>query len=616
MVVLIGTDGNDTLTGGVGDDELFGLDRDDVLIGGAGNDTLVAGDGRDTLRGGQGDDTYVFGVNEDTNRIFEDAGQDTLIFDESVAVWDIVFATSGIDRIVAISDFDANFGFGTTRIEINLAGGGIERFELFDGTRLIPGEVFTGTREAELLTGSDGDDLLTGDGGDDTLDGGVGNDRLLGEAGSDLLRGGAGADILFLTDASDTLEGGSGLDTALINLGNAATEGLMVNVADASGAVQTQGQLIMGGIERFNLSGTGFGDDVTGGSLGDILRGGLGLDTLSGLGGDDLIIDNRDGAVIDGGGGDDTIRYAELVTVQGGNGDDLIENDPDTFRTGGGTIDGGSGNDTISGLVQDRALDTVMRGGTGVDLLVLTEDSFEITNGPFTLDLSALSGGGSLTTTGGAQLSGFEAIDLRLNQSRTTFDVTATSGSDTVEIRQLGNHRIDGGAGDDVLSFTATSGNVTLIGGEGDDLLRVGAFSSGPHTFQGGAGNDTVELSLSVRDGTVIEGGDGFDLLVFNAGFAARFTDLQDALNSITANGFEQFDFGRAGFGDADETVTGTAFGDVLDVGLGNDTVEGLGGRDVLTGGAGDDLLIGGDGRDALFGGAGDDVLYGDGGPG
>ncbi|MFN0018097.1 MAG: calcium-binding protein [Pirellulaceae bacterium] len=57
---LFGGAGNNTLEGGDGDDFLFGLAGNDLLWGGRGNDFLFGGIGNDTLRGEDGDD-WLFG---------------------------------------------------------------------------------------------------------------------------------------------------------------------------------------------------------------------------------------------------------------------------------------------------------------------------------------------------------------------------------------------------------------------------------------------------------------------------------------------------------------------------------------------------------------------------
>ena len=56
----VGTDGNDVIDGGNGEDIIFGLDGDDTLIGGNSEDVLIGGPGDDTLTGGRGNDTFVF----------------------------------------------------------------------------------------------------------------------------------------------------------------------------------------------------------------------------------------------------------------------------------------------------------------------------------------------------------------------------------------------------------------------------------------------------------------------------------------------------------------------------------------------------------------------------
>ena len=61
---IIGTTGNDTLTGNIGKDSLIGGAGDDILNGGEGNDLLNGGAGNDTLNGGVGADTAIFKILE------------------------------------------------------------------------------------------------------------------------------------------------------------------------------------------------------------------------------------------------------------------------------------------------------------------------------------------------------------------------------------------------------------------------------------------------------------------------------------------------------------------------------------------------------------------------
>ncbi len=61
VTVRVGSNGNDTLTGGAGADLLFGQNGNDTLGGGDGNDLLCGGNGDDILSGGGGNDT-LFGA--------------------------------------------------------------------------------------------------------------------------------------------------------------------------------------------------------------------------------------------------------------------------------------------------------------------------------------------------------------------------------------------------------------------------------------------------------------------------------------------------------------------------------------------------------------------------
>ena len=65
VCTILGTDGDDVLTGSPFDDILCGLAGNDRLEGGDGDDVLVGGDGDDFLAGGPGDDCMVGGPGTD-----------------------------------------------------------------------------------------------------------------------------------------------------------------------------------------------------------------------------------------------------------------------------------------------------------------------------------------------------------------------------------------------------------------------------------------------------------------------------------------------------------------------------------------------------------------------
>ena len=75
---VIGTTGNDVLTGGRGDDTLMGLAGNDTLNGGPGHDLLDGGTGTDTMQGGTGNDTYIVAVAGDVVTELANEGTDTV----------------------------------------------------------------------------------------------------------------------------------------------------------------------------------------------------------------------------------------------------------------------------------------------------------------------------------------------------------------------------------------------------------------------------------------------------------------------------------------------------------------------------------------------------------
>jgi Ca2+-binding RTX toxin-like protein len=59
--MVIAGSGNDSVSGGGGDDAIVGLSGNDTLKGNAGRDILIGGDGSDKLDGGAGEDILVAG---------------------------------------------------------------------------------------------------------------------------------------------------------------------------------------------------------------------------------------------------------------------------------------------------------------------------------------------------------------------------------------------------------------------------------------------------------------------------------------------------------------------------------------------------------------------------
>lgn len=111
-MVILGTAGNDTLTGDLGDDTIFGLAGNDTLLGGGGSDNIFGGDGDDSLAGGSGDD--------------------------------FIFDTSGMDTIAGGDGDDTIFGAA---------------FGVIDGG--LGNDVITASGAGNTIAGGAGDDSIT-----------------------------------------------------------------------------------------------------------------------------------------------------------------------------------------------------------------------------------------------------------------------------------------------------------------------------------------------------------------------------------------------------------------------------------------------------------------------
>ena len=232
--------GNDTIFGGGDNDSLLGQGGDDSIRGDAGNDTIRGGAGSDTLNGSEGNDR-LFGEGSADN-INGDAGND------------------------------------------NISGG-------------------SGN---DSITGGDGTDFIQGQGNNDVISGGNDNDTILGQAGLDNIGGDAGNDVILGGGAADTVDGGAGNDTV-----------------DGG----TERDLVTGGSGDDSLLGGGGDDTMGGGSGQDIMRGGTGDDEMGGGLGSDLMFGDGGSDTLDGGAGGDTVdggTGADLLLVAAGEGGDVL----------------------------------------------------------------------------------------------------------------------------------------------------------------------------------------------------------------------------------------------------------------------------------------------------
>lgn len=656
--VIVSRQGNDTITvntgsnyidAGAGDDQVILNGGNNTVISGTGNDVITLNAGASHVDAGDGFDQIIVQGGEHSinagkhfNSIQLHAGQNRVILGEGS---DGIFVTGGTHTVagydgnggltsisvaqgsgasvvlemapgvlpldVAVSQFAADNGYylmvevigGSAAQPLNaflfdpsdpqltpLAGLALGAITFSDGTHwsqqdllalaaanaLVPidgtaaDDTLTGGTGRDLISGGQGDDILYGDAGNDVINGDEGNDLIQGGPGNDTLLGGAGNDTLIYHGADtgfDDIDGGEGFDRLL---GGALNDVFGISNLIAGGSIEQ----IDGGGGHFNvisgntadneldfsqtelvnilaITGAEGNDRITGTQQGDILVGAAGNDWLHGGSGNDLLI---------GDAGDDTFAVTGV-----GSGVDLI-------RAGSGfdTLVGSDAND-VFGLASLSVQDSLERidGGSGVFDVIIGDSDANI------LDFSQT-----------------ELVNI--------LAVAAGDGDDRI-VGSDGDDFLLGDAGDDHL--TGGAGADQLRGGSGNDLFVFAGTSNGYDHISGGPGydaimgsasNDLIGLSqFSASDSIeVIDGGEGvFDVIGGDSHNNVLDFSLTELKNVLAITG-----------GAGDDTIVGSAGGEII---LGDS------GNDHLRGGKAGDILIGGSGSDDYWFAAGDgaDVL-------
>ena len=321
------------VVGTAGNDVLSGMDNDNIINGAAGHDVLRGNGGNDRLIGGAGNDGLLGGTGFDT------------------------------------ADYSGN---STVIVNLGLSGGQ-QTGQGKDSLHSIEGVI--GGSASDLLTGSAVDNSLDGGLGNDRLDGAAGNDTLIGGQGNDTIMGGAGEDTLAFTAG-----GGRTINLGLTSAQNTG-EGMdrIVAVEHINGTNLNDSFTGTAGNNR--LDGAGGNDVLIAAGGNDTLLGGLGNDTINGGAGIDwLEMTNDRGTAVDlaktvaqsTGEGLDVILGIE--NVEGADGNDRI------FGNAlANMLDGDDGNDLLDGrggvdrLLGDDGRDT-LKGGAGNDILTGGDD--------------------------------------------------------------------------------------------------------------------------------------------------------------------------------------------------------------------------------------------------
>ena len=130
---ILGGEGNDLLDGGAGADRILGELGDDVIKGGNGKDTIDGGEGNDAISGGGGRDLLSGGTGDDN--LDGGARRDTLTGGLGN---DSLNGNAGNDKLVGVdlSSLNADSGFGAGEVDILTGAAGSDTFVLGDENRV------------------------------------------------------------------------------------------------------------------------------------------------------------------------------------------------------------------------------------------------------------------------------------------------------------------------------------------------------------------------------------------------------------------------------------------------------------------------------------------------
>jgi Ca2+-binding RTX toxin-like protein len=171
MEGLIGSDGNDVLTGDSSANSIAGRGGNDVISGGGGDDREFGDAGNDHIDGGDGNDMIDGG-----------AGNDTL--------------SGGSEPQDTVSYLSAAFNGVSVSLTTHRATGG-DGNDIVDGFANVSGSEFNDTIDGDAATnalyGNSGNDTINGGAGADFVGGGLGANNVVGGPGLDYCLQGSGA---------------------------------------------------------------------------------------------------------------------------------------------------------------------------------------------------------------------------------------------------------------------------------------------------------------------------------------------------------------------------------------------------------------------------------------
>ncbi|UYZ83144.1 hypothetical protein MTZ49_11095 [Entomomonas sp. E2T0] len=558
-MILFGTNGNDTLIGGSGNDVIMDYTGYNYLDGGAGDDVIV---GRGEMIGGIGNDhimnivsnsageiiRFNLGDGKDIIDSYDSNGyKDRVIFGEDVTPDMITFRREGAALVVVVGDQGDEMWFvrffGDESV-YNAAGQTYHQFEFADGTvwediRKLPLKQYypddynqiIGTPWTDVIYAGSGDDVIKSYTGYNYLDGGAGNDVIMGRG---------------------EFRGGKGNDRIVSRFDSSAGEIIHFNLGDGKDIIESYDSNASSDNYKDKVV---FGEDVTPDMI-SFRREGTSLVVVVGDHGDEMNFVRFFGDESNSNATGQSYRQFEFAdgtvwpdirkikltqyyadnqnNILGTPWDDVIyagaENDYIRDYVGYNYLDGGAGDDVILGRGE-------FRGGIGNDHI-----NNRLTNSPGDIIHFNLGDGKDI----------IESFD-------------SNAGSDAYKDKIIFGKDVT----PDMVSFRRDGESlIVVVGDQGDEMHFINFFS-----LADGVGGQTYR-HFEFTDGTI-------------------WPDIRKT--KLT-----QY------YADNQNNILGTPWDDAIYAGSGNDHIKDLVGYNYLDGGDGDDFIYG---RGEFRGGKGNDYI-------
>ncbi|MBW4680712.1 MAG: calcium-binding protein [Microcoleus vaginatus WJT46-NPBG5] len=212
MATIVGTSGNDNLSGTIDADSIYGLAGNDHITGLGGNDTIYGNTNsdlytlpdNDNIDGGSGNDLIYGEVGND----IIDGGTGNDIINGGTGN-DIINGAAGIDTMIGADGNDTYYVYNTTDVVTEWAGAGTDTVYAYADYRLsenvenlyLVGSAYAGYGNARnnYIAGNSSSNYLWGGAGIDTIVGGLGNDTYAIDSSSAVVTEevGAGTDAVY-----------------------------------------------------------------------------------------------------------------------------------------------------------------------------------------------------------------------------------------------------------------------------------------------------------------------------------------------------------------------------------------------------------------------------------